>query len=185
MRKLLMYIVSGVILIAGLFAALIPSCSRSKDAPGIQYVDREVIREIPMPVVRIEKRIDTVHDIHVVHNSTDRYFYEKAMKQIDSLYALIRERAQERRDTVERIYRADTLLCVDNACDTISLSFLALSERLALYHRPSARQVKIVERSVMVPVEVFPVAKKLEWASYGAGVGVVGVLVAQALTREK
>lgn len=171
-----------VLLVLVIAAMCWHSCSREVEVP-VQYVEREVVRHVPLPVVRVEKVRDTVYDIKVVKSTTDRYFLDKALRQIDSLRTVIREYAAERGDTVERVYSADTVVCSANGCDTVRLSFLALSERFMLDYRPSPREVRLIERSVLMPVEVFPFAKKLEWLGYGTGLGAMGVIGVQAIMR--
>lgn len=173
-----------LLLILVVCALLWRSCN-VPDMPDVQYVEREVVREVQLPVVRIQKYRDTVLDVRFVKVTTDRYFLDKAVRQVDSLRAVIREYAATRGDSVERIYKADTLVCNAGRCDTLSLSFLALSERFMLDYRPSPREVRLIERAVVVPHEVFPTAKKLEWFGYGFGAGVVAVLVGQSLIREQ
>lgn len=181
----------NVLVIAALAGLLylvleVPGCDdATTTVPPMQYVEREVVRQVQVPVVRIQKERDTVIDIRIVKNTTDRYFLDKALLQIDSLRAVVRQYAAERGDTVERVYRADTLFCAAGRCDTLSMSFLALSERFMLDYRPSPVEVKLIERAMVVPVEVFPFSKKIEWMSYGTGLGAIGVLTIQALARGK
>lgn len=154
--------------------------------PTVQFIDREVIKTVPIEAIRTEVRTDTVFDIRVVKDKTDRHFYEKAMRQVDSLQKVVRDYAAARGDSIEQIRQGDTVLCWDDGanavCDTIEYQYLIYGSRLLLNVAPAARHVHVTERTITVETKVFPWEKKAEWASYGA---IVSAVLTYFATREK